>query len=536
MIAKTIFTRAGIYYYLHTKRGDLVEFSSEKKVLFSNRGYNWLLTLLVVLTISILNLIWLKNYPPVAVDEGSQTSIALNLFDSSKNINRIGVDVIDKLNKGSLIMSLLLQASFAVGGVTLSAGRVMMWLSGILLLILIFVLTRYLYDSKTALLSLVLLAVSEIFFFTSHLIRGDLPLAVMVLLSFFLLVKGINENKNIFFFLSGITIGFGFEAHPNALLFALAMGVMILINQRLRFWENLHFPLFVMGGLCFVAFYIFFWWLPNSKDWHVIIKFANTQDHPVPIFFYGLVDMFVNEYHRYKDYFFHKSLITLALILSIVFLSFRSEKKDLFILHFLVVVFLLFTLLSSNKDIKYLISIYPFLCILLSRSFYSLLERKSRKLKIWLLRLAILIVVVANLTTLYNRITRYKSHDYDAIIARIEALIPKDSKILAMPTYWIGLNNHDFISSYTLTYYHLVYKDRILAAMEKIKPDIIIIDSLQRQLFVDNGFYGDKHIGSGSMYRLPKAEVEEFLALKTELLGKIPDAFYGEIEIYKVKL
>lgn len=496
---------------------------------------NILLPALIILIIFLLNLIWLKSYPFVAIDEGSETSRAFSLFDYSKNITKVGSDFVDKLlNTGQLMLPLLLRISFALGGVSILSGRLVPLLLGVILLFLTYFLTKYLHDSKAAIFSLLLLAFSETFFFSSHLIRGDIALAVMVLLAFLLLIKGIMENKNIFLFLSGLTIGFGVEAHPNALLFASAMAATILIYQRLLFWRNLQLFAFLAGGFVYVIFYFLFWFMPLGSEWFALARHANMQDHPLPVLTYGIFEIFVGEIQRYKDYFFHKYLIVIALVFSIIFLTLREEKKDLFLLYYLLILFFFFSLFSANKDKVYLITIYPFFCILMSRTFCSLLEVRSGTWRSWLLKFIIVILLLANLSTIYHRITQNEDHDYDQLIAKIKTLIPERAKILALPSYWIGFNNQTFVSTYALTYYYFIHGNSVYEALQKIKPDIIIIDSFQRSNLVDKGYYGKTHIDQGKMFNLPKREFEAFLAEKTQLLGRIRDRFYGDIEIYKV--
>jgi hypothetical protein len=125
-----------------------------------------------------------------------------------------------------------------------------------------------------------------------------------------------------------------------------------------------------------------------------------------------------------------------------------------------------------------------------------------------------------------------RNYNYYAITDKIKPTIPSGARVVGYPTWWLGLSEYDFRSTLNLTYYHFINGYSLTEGFEKLRPDILIVDSNLRGLLVDDGAY--KTNAGFEIYKLPRQEFEDFLSLRGEKVLEFSDPWHGEFAIYAI--
>jgi len=112
-------------------------------------------------------------------------------------------------------------------------------------------------------------------------------------------------------------------------------------------------------------------------------------------------------------------------------------------------------------------------------------------------------------------------------------IVPPDKRIMGLPNWWLGLADYDYRSILNLTYYHFYNGYSLTQGLEADKPDYLIVDTGLRGLLVDEGAFPS---GPGfEIYKLPRRELEAFLAQRGEKKLEFQDPWHGQFEIYKIR-
>jgi hypothetical protein len=102
---------------------------------------------------------------------------------------------------------------------------------------------------------------------------------------------------------------------------------------------------------------------------------------------------------------------------------------------------------------------------------------------------------------------------------------------MGSPTWWLGLSEFDYHSYKTLQYYQYFNHLTLVEGLEKVRPDILIIDPfLMTDLF-------DDVTSSGIQFNEPKfsrQEFDAFLASKGDVLTELQDPSHGAILVYAI--
>ena len=124
-------------------------------------------------------------------------------------------------------------------------------------------------------------------------------------------------------------------------------------------------------------------------------------------------------------------------------------------------------------------------------------------------------------------------YDYYAVTDRIRTVIPPGARVLGRPTYWLGLSDYDYRSSFSLGYYDLDSDFDLTRVLEEVHPDVLIVDDRWQYHLVDED---DPPRGPGlyRFFRYPRQEFEDFLAQRGEKLLEFTDPWHGLLEVYAI--
>lgn len=492
------------------------------KVINFAKKFQIVILLFFIVLINVPNLL---KYPLASIDESWQSSDSYAFFDKKfTNINfpfllqEIGIPTFNFWSLGLF---------YKVFGLGLFQGRLLIFFSSLVLALAVYKFTDFICGNKIALLTTVFFSTTEVFFFSSHLIRSDIFLSLAIVISFFLYFKYLTNNRPYLFFLCGFLLAFSFEIHMNGFLFLMGfIGALLLSGGGLNKMFSKKILVFYLGILVYGFYYFIVHALPNIPLFMSVRKYNLLIDHPPPIFHMGFNEMLWAELGRYNHYFSDNRLIEGVLILIAILWALRQKNIHLkFIAKYLLFSALLFTFFSANKAFFYLIYFFPFFSILLA----SFLFRFRRTL----ISIIYLYVVSINLIKISDLVRKYNDYDYETINKEVSLSAAPDSLIFGSPAYFLPLKNFQYRSMYVLSWYRIFENKDLISSLKIINPDIIILDDQLNSLLVDDYLIKNRSF-QGGLYNLSKKDFLVYLD-NYELVNFFDSKYYGKVTIYKLR-
>jgi hypothetical protein len=123
------------------------------------------------------------------------------------------------------------------------------------------------------------------------------------------------------------------------------------------------------------------------------------------------------------------------------------------------------------------------------------------------------------------------NYNYYTISDQIKAVISPEDKVMGLPNWWLGFSDYNYQSSMGLTYLHWIEGASLQEGLEKLKPDIIILDTGLRGLLVNEGYYNPEGF---EFFKLPRKEFLNFLSTHGEIMMDFSNPWHGRFEVYKI--
>jgi hypothetical protein len=218
-----------------------------------------------------------------------------------------------------------------------------------------------------------------------------------------------------------------------------------------------------------------------------------------------------------------------------------EQHQQRLILAALVTGFVLLALCEREKFFFYLAALWPWIALAVATGFVAAMQATSRAVRIGamaMLALACADGIRAEVVLAREAATRTS---YDAICERLAANLPRDARVLALPTWWIGLAPHvrDY-RSLTVPMFFLqpfmidpagpTFSERLAA----IDADVLLFD--QAMIDYVDGPRAAWALEQGPGTRNPGAEeLEQFVATHAKRRMEVIDPAYGRFEIYYLR-
>jgi len=405
--------------------------------------------------------------------------------------------------------------------------RISALLSGLLLLWMTYILGKYIYNEKIASLGTLLLAISGMFTVATHYGRPDTMLAFFVILALYTYLRAKEKNSLILFFLSGLVSTISLDVHLNGIMLFLTLGLLFLVEYRLKVLKSKNFWIWVTGALLGCLWWICLHILPNPKlffdQWSgVVLGFFGSPILRTK----NILELLSKEIDRYSTWYWgttaHRNMFELIVIISaLVFVIFKknktvAEKNIIFVIFSFLI---LFMFIVSSRTSWYLIYLYPF--FMLSIVDMSLNWRILKGLN---MRFLIPLMVIFYLSNIFAWSIKYRDADFKAYMESIKKYVPEKTLVIGSMELWHGFVEYakEFSSIHNYGAYETVYKMSFPEYVNYWKSDYIILDK------------------EGTIHQ----QNLSFFMNSTELVGKVETKFYGErsvtgkmyeILIYKVK-
>jgi 4-amino-4-deoxy-L-arabinose transferase-like glycosyltransferase len=452
---------------------------------------------------------------------------------------------------------MMLSGVFRTAGIGVEQMRILPVAFGFLLLLILYLLARQLFDSSVATLSVALMLLLRL---TSSLTgtgiplldiarinRPDLLVSLFGLFACYLFNRAEQRNSRSGYLVAGMMIGLAALADLYGAFWLPALLVLLPLRRGWRIVRGPE-PYLLLAGFCAtwllpLAVYL----IPGWDDYRGQSQiFAERFDLFTPRFY---LRNLLHEFERFRvlglirrsgriDWVRPGGWVALAALPIALWMMLRqgwmSRQEGAFSLGVILLVqSILFALLLSSKSFNYFIALWPLAVVAIAWLGMWLWKRwRNLSIRIPLLTLLALLVIEGGVRMVANHIAAVGATPYELYESRVAEHIPEGSRLLGLQHYWLGLRQYDYRSWVLPVFlskpgYHQepVSLD---SAIERIAPDVILIDRHMRDYFreISDSSNPDHH------------KYEEFRSYMRRragnLAGTVDDSTYGRMEIYTV--
>lgn len=269
--------------------------------------------------------------------------------------------------------------SFKTLGVSLFAARAVPMLFSVLSLWLVFELAYSMYGGKTALLSVVILAVMPGYFWLSQGALLETALVFFVVASLLFFYRWLTTRQDLMLIFTGVALGLGFLTKYQVVVAGIILLVSIFFLARNQLKTALKkFTITIAAAVLVVVPWIVIAYQMYASQflsqWVYALQVGNPERSiysdrfPQAIFY--LIDMVWPYSNTHPISLF----IYIAGLVGLVYLAWRHKPQDRYIVIWFVVIYVFFTLIS-NRAWRYALPVFPVVGISASVTFWVLYGR-----------------------------------------------------------------------------------------------------------------------------------------------------------------
>jgi 4-amino-4-deoxy-L-arabinose transferase-like glycosyltransferase len=473
------------------------------------------LLLMLVQTTVLLNTRWVE-------DESWNTDCALTwLREGRLRMSSFPVDEAGKVDTRPPLTPLVLAASLKTLGVGPVPGRIPAVIGGLLTVAVVYLLGLELAGPLVGGLAALFAAVDNFLVISARTMRPEIFTSLFCTLGVLLFYYSRRRKSGWLSFLAAISAGIAVDFHPLGMGGAAAIGFLYILEFRQGFLAQRRTWMFIAGILVSVLPFAI-WILADPVNIHAFVVGWGGRASE------SLIGKVLGEFPRYAELLGVANLrlklgVPIPLRLHIVavlvgafLLLFRAKRAlAVEIAGYLAVNILWWTFLT-NKTPRVFAFFAPIFAFVTAWGVLYLAQTMRRP------RFAMAIAVIcigsqflANAWFIY----RYRAADYTLVTRQLRELIPdRAASVYGIITFYTALNDHPYFScdrtpfDYALNQAHVQYLilyDRVM--MNGSAPGTDDFAALRRQLtdFARSG--------------------------RADLVGRVNNDFYGDMEIYKVK-
>jgi len=416
------------------------------------------------------------------------------------------------------LAALTLASSFKLLGTSLVAARLPFLLAAIAGIFLTYALGCELGGVPLGLLGAILLATENMYFIAARTARPEALVTALDVLGILLFVRSQRRNSTLLAGVSGLVIGLATVSHPNGFAAAIGAGLLAIVEFRGKVAFRARSWAFVAGVLLAIAPYVAWGFSDAAHKAEMVGLYAKGQGFPLSAI--GSI-----EKSRWADFIGvpngrfklpiplpYRLHIAIALVLAAITV-FRYNRRLAGQLACLLTACVVWWAFLRHPTARYIACGAPYLSLLLGGAILALREHRPQWRKPVAAAAVFLIVsqLGGNLFLLYL----YRTANYARVTSELRTLIPRDATVWGAMTFWMSLHDQKFYSwNRTPLPYALAH-----GATYLILNDRVMVNG--------SGFGSDDWQGV-------REQAEAFVAQHATLVGHAPNAFYGDLEIYRV--
>ena len=458
-------------------------------------------------------------WPPVNGDEGRELNafwVASGIDPSARSLDPTYGH--DPLYKGG-VQEWTSALSFRLFGLSLWSGRIVSMAWGGVLLLAVFLLGRLVFGTMAGFLALVLLAISQPFLVSTHIVRPDIVVAALVVLALYLAESGVRRGLWPLHLLAGLLLGLAFDVHPNTIAFMPMVALVYVLQSGLRVAASRDAWLFVAGVGIGALIYVGYRILPDPQHYFDAFRYWVGVDKRPPSLSTPGLPMVQAEWSRFTSYFQGRSIEAVLVLAGIVgaLLRLMRRRSPEPLLPGLVIAFVVFTVLVSSKTEYYMILFYPMLLLLVARELAAIDWGAQGSRVVGGLMLAAVMVAPMgfedNLGDILGSGEDMKERDYFSLIREIRDVVPAGASVLAPPVYWPGLWDYPYTDVFVWERVRAERNGSFAEFARGIDPDYVVLDVKARY----------------EVFRNSPRFMDEY----AQLVTTIRHVGYGRVEIWK---
>jgi 4-amino-4-deoxy-L-arabinose transferase-like glycosyltransferase len=499
------------------------------RVLRSHRVFFILLLVHIALSLATID-----KFPRVWIDTAWTCMAPYELITHGHLANPMrpisGLD--EHLLAPYVVQRIMLAGVYTVFGFGLLQSRLLSVLIGVLLLVSVYIFTEKHFEKRVAVLAVLLLMIDNVYFLTSRSVRADIFVSLFSVAAFFLFLSSYEKNNTRYMIPAGFLIGISLYTHPNTVLVLAAILFIFLQKEHFSLFRSRFFWYFSIS--CLAGFFPYAGYVISQDFSHGFRHFLGQVGLGVEESHRNLITNLLGESERYAAYIlFPRRIVVFLVQVMAVFFGARSKSwiNRQLALQVLIFVLLLPFWNPTNSTSRYFIVILPAVSILTSELFFRAWDaanaaRDAGQRLGGYLRLATAAILVAYAANQMAgdayAVWSNRNHDYARFIRQIREVIPRNSRIWGSASFWIGLYDHPYMSQLTPT-------EKVV----EFRPEYVIL--------YDSTTWGNRSATTGVTVQLNKwfRERGEFMEKlcrdRGEFLKRIPNEYYGNIEIYRIR-
>jgi 4-amino-4-deoxy-L-arabinose transferase-like glycosyltransferase len=420
-------------------------------------------------------------------------------------------------------------------GPTLFAVRVVPFLSGIVLLALVYLIARKLFSHQAGILSILAGAFSYPYITGSHIGRQDIFVAVFAFGALAIYLYQSNDTFSISSFTSGLLLGLTLDIHLPAIIFPPMFAALAIFDYRWKVFKVGRIWGMLAGFLCAVLYYIVVHILPYPDTYFAISRMQQGSDTmTVPI---SRLDPAIwwTSILGLQNIVGPSTLLLGAIALGVLLYKRRHSDTRFAIL----IVALLFACvaLMLHKLYFYAIMIAPLFWIITGATTDKLLggmggnwqRGRAALLGVALMVTSLCVLSLPNVPLLMQN--RYP--DFEAAMQFVRQSTQEGKTVLGFSNYWFARPNQSYYSWQQLVYYR---RDQpgssIEDAFRALHPDYIIIDDITDTFMLEDNDIAV--VNAYSNVAVSRPELADFMRTYTTLISQDDNPTYGTIRIYQI--
>lgn len=337
-------------------------------------------------------------------------------------------------------------------GVSLFNGLLPSFLAGIGLLVVTYSLGKSLLGRNVAMLAVIILAASGIFFSASRWARPDILLTLYFVTALYLFASASPGKWSWRYLIAGLIMGLSGDVHLNGFLLApIPLFFWIVLRPettRVRMVSCITYIGTVLVGV--ILWLILHYW-PDTDTFYSQITIHGIKTHGIRISNLGLVNATWREIQRYLSWFWdarlHRNLFEgLAILTCGIWMTAFGDRKDRALIVAWFLVFVMGICFMANPYGWYLIFVWPLFALWLARGFikvYETAKNRPRHQRWALIGLTLLFVgYLSNLALWTGK--AFVGPSYSTIAQELRSVIPPKASVIAGGEWWFALWDRDF--------------------------------------------------------------------------------------------
>ncbi len=492
----------------------------------------------LVLLIAAFHLWGLMRYPAPFVDEAWLGARAWNFLTTGQAFGVFDLGWVDQFEGYWTFLPWLPTVFFSWGmrwfaQPSLIGIRLVSFGSGLFLLAAVYLIAKSVGGARLGKLSILIVAFSLPFQYSSHLGRFDIFTATLGFWG--IAIYLVNKPNNIWMsLLSGLLIGIAFETHAHGAIYIPVILTLYFFDFRWTMFTKRHFWSMLVGLSMGLLFYVALHVFPYPEGFLAFNQVVYSPTHTPPLLTFNfaiMLDGIVDLLKLLVGAHLFALLLIPLLIWDLANSGNREHRRFLVIVSFLA---LAHALLIRNKLPYYAILVSPAIGIALAIFILRFFEKSVNKRGAFLIgRASIIAIMFLSISLNLSDFATNRSKNYDRVQSKLSQQILPEDTLMGSQTYWFSFYNNTYMSWENLIYYQRRFEGSDMEdAFRAFRPDILILDQHWGQFFSDEK---TEDIYFQSL-RLSKSEFDRFLTeMNAVLLTTIDDGQYGPILLYRLR-